>query len=142
MEKSLQYWWLNVIPKEDDPDGWALSEGSVGEIESYSLYHESGNKRQIPWCFLAAKKGDIVIGYATHSHKRIEALLKVAAEQDGEDIYFEKTEVLKVPVTRAELREYPELANMRYFKNPRGSLFPLTESEYVCIMNLIRAKNP
>ena len=136
-QKSLQYWWLNA-----NPTWWRLSKLPVGKTESYSLYNDRGNKRQAFQSFLDAAVGDIVIGYETTPVRRIVALLKVAAEQNGEEIYFQKTESLKVPIDIAELRERPELSDMRHFKNPRGSLFPLTEPEYDCIMKLIRAKNP
>ena len=138
-DKSLQYWWLSAHPTED---GWIFTERPVGEIESYSLYNDNGNKRKIARNFLEAAVGDTVIGYATAPRCHIEALLKVAAEQDGSDIYFEKTEILKVPVTLEELRKRPELRDMKFFRSRGGSLFDLKKSEYDCIMKLIRAKNP
>ena len=156
--KSRHYWWLNVIPKEDEAygNGWTLSERPVGERECYSLYRDSPHcdsenkrrKRRIFRNFLEAAVGDIVIAYATDSHKRIEAILKVVAEQDGENLYFEKTELLKVPITLAELRNRPEVSHMRYFKSrrgfriPQGSLYKLSLLEYAAVMDLIREKNP
>ncbi|MBQ7681813.1 MAG: hypothetical protein IJT31_06355 [Oscillibacter sp.] len=144
---KTQYWWLNARPQ-----WWDLLSFPVGHEESYSLYNDEGNERHVHRYFLEAKVGDIVIGYVTSAKKRqipsnqIVAILRVSAEQDGEEIYFEKTEALKVPVTLEELRECVKLNNMPHFTSrntiPQGAFHKLTESEYDCIMKLIRAKNP
>lgn len=137
MEKSLQYWWLNA-----NPNIWDLSGLPVGETKSYSLYNDKGNQRHVFRNFQDATVGDIVIGYATSPKKRIVALLEVSAEQDGKNIYFQKKAALKVPVKLKELQARPELADMKHFTCRGVSFVDLTESEYACIMSLIRAKNP
>jgi 5-methylcytosine-specific restriction protein B len=132
-----EYWWLNANPKI-----WSFSDITVGEEQSYTLYNDNGNKRRIFQNFLDAKAGDLIIGYESNPIKKIVALGKVVAEQDGEKIYFEKIEGLSVPIDYQALKECPELENMEYFKNPQGSLFKLTNWEFEFIMDLIRDENP
>jgi len=131
------YWWLNANPKI-----WSFSEIGIGEIQSYTLYNDNGNKRRIFQNFLDAKTGDLVIGYESNPVKQIVALLKVAEENDGEKLSFEKIEDLVAPIDYAELRNYPELEDMEFFKNQKGSFFKLTKNEFDFIMDLIREQNP
>ena len=135
--ESSGYWWLNANPKI-----WSFSDIAVGEVQSYTLYNENGNKRRIFQNFLDAKAGDMIIGYESNPVKQIVALGKITKEQDGEKLCFEKVEGLTSPIDYAALKDCPELENMEYFKNPQGSLFRLTKDEYDFIMELIRAENP
>lgn len=135
--ESSNYWWLNANPKM-----WSLANFPVGEVQSYTLYNDNGNKRKIYQNFLDAKKGDWVIGYESTPVKQVVAILRVAAEQDGENIAFEKVEGLSNPIDYQTLRDIPELDNMEYFRNPQGSLFKLTKSEFEYIMDLIIEENP
>lgn len=132
-----QYWWLNA-----NPTWWRISDLPVGEEQDYTLYNENGNKRRIFQNFIDAKAGDFVIGYESNPVKQIVALARVSQENDGERIFFEKTEGLGTPIDYAELKEIPELEKMEYFVNPQGSLFRLTKGEYDLIMDIIRERNP
>lgn len=114
----------------------------VGEVESYSLYNDNGNKRRIFQNFLDAKAGDMIIGYESTPVMKIVAIGRVTAEQDGEELYFEKVEGLASPIDYQTLRECPELERMEFFQNPQGSLFKLTRGEYDFIMDIIRDENP
>ena len=136
-EANHRYWWLNANPKI-----WSFSDIAVGEIQSYTLYNENGNKRRIFQNFLDAKAGDMIIGYESNPIKQIVAIGRISAEQDGEKLFFEKVEGLTSPVDYATLREYPELEHMEYFQNPQGSLFKLTKGEYDFILDIIREENP
>ena len=138
-EESIDrnYWWLNASPKI-----WSFSDIAVGEEQFYSLYNDNGNKRHIFQNFLDAKAGDIVIGYEANPVKQVVALAKISRANDGENLFFEKTEGLSTPIDYAELKEMPELANMQFFINPNGSLFKLTGEEYELIMDVIRDSNP
>ncbi|PNS35999.1 AAA family ATPase [Mesotoga sp. B105.6.4] len=131
------YWWLNANPRI-----WSFSNLAVGEVQSYTLYNENGNKRRIFQNFLDAKAGDMIIGYEANPVKKIVALGKVSAEQDGERIYFEKVEGLTSPIDYQTLRVCPELEHMEVFVNPNGSLFKLTKGEFDFILDLIREENP
>lgn len=130
-------WWLTAKPKI-----WSFSDTPVGEVMSYSLYNENGNKRRIFQNFLDAKAGDMIIGYEATPVLKIVAIARVTAEQDGEKLYFEKVEGLASPIGYQTLRECPELERMEFFQNTQGSLFKLTRGEYDFIMDIIRDENP
>ena len=134
---GFRCWWLTAKPKI-----WSFSDTPVGEVMSYSLYNENGNKRRIFQNFLDAKAGDMIIGYEATPVLKIVAIARVTAEQDGEKLYFEKVEGLASPIDYQTLRECPELERMEFFQNPQGSLFKLTRGEYDFIMDIIRDENP
>ena len=136
-EEDHGFWWLNANPKI-----WSFSDIAVGEVQSYTLFNDSGNKRRIFQNFLDAKAGDMIIGYESYPVKQIVAMGKISAEQDGEKIYFEKVEGLTSPIDYATLKGCPELERMEYFQNPQGSLFKLTRGEFEFIIDLIREENP
>lgn len=136
-EEDRGYWWLNANPKI-----WSYSDIAVGEVQSYTLYNENGNKRRIFQNFLDAKAGDMIIGYESYPVKQIVAIGRVSAEQDGEKLFFEKVEGLTSPIDYTTLKECPELKRMEYFQNPQGSLFKLTRGEYDFILDMIREENP
>lgn len=136
-EEDHGFWWLNANPKI-----WSFSDIAVGEVQSYTLFNDNGNKRRIFQNFLDAKAGDMIIGYESYPVKQIVAIGKISAEQDGEKIYFEKIEGLTSPIDYATLKGCPELERMEYFQNPQGSLFKLTRGEFEFIIDLIREENP
>ena len=136
-EEDHGYWWLNANPKI-----WSFADIAVGEVQSYTLYNENGNKRRIFQNFLDAKAGDMIIGYESNPVKQIVAIGRVSAEQDGEKLFFEKVEGLTSPIDYATLRGCPELERMEYFQNPQGSLFKLTRGEFDFILDMIREENP
>ncbi|MDU3215577.1 MAG: restriction endonuclease, partial [Negativicoccus succinicivorans] len=136
-EAEPRYWWLNANPKI-----WSFSGIAIGEAQAYTLYNENGNKRRVFQHFLDAKPGDVVIGYESNPVKQVVALAKISVAQDGEKLYFEKTEDLVSPIDYRTLKECPELAKMEYFVSPQGSLFQLTKGEFDFIMDIIRDENP
>lgn len=135
-EGNVNYWWLNANPKI-----WSFANIDVGEEQTYTMYNDNGNKRRIFQNFLDAKAGDLVIGYESNPVKQIVALCRIIKENDGENLYFEKTEGLTSPIDYATLKDAPELEKMEYFTNPQGSLFKLTKGEYDFIMDIIREEN-
>lgn len=132
-----QYWWLVA-----NPNIWSLSSLKVGEIESYTLYNEKGNKRHIFKNFLEAKAGDAVIGYESMPTKNVLCLLEITKENDGKELYFRKTIDLQTPISRDVLERIPELSQMEYFVNSNGSFFKLTKDEYDIIIDIISENNP
>ena len=136
-DDNRRYWWLNANPKI-----WTFASIGVGEKQSYTLYNANGNKRRIFQNFLDARVGDIIVGYESNPVKQIVALGRITAEQDGEKLWFEKTEVLANPVSYAALKDIPKLQDMEYFKNQQGSLFRLSQEEYDIILDTIREENP
>lgn len=136
-EEEHGYWWLNANPKI-----WSFADIAVGEVQSYTLYNDNGNKRRIFQNFLDAKAGDMIIGYESNPVKQIVAIGRISAEQDGEKIFFEKVEGLTSPIDYQTLKNSSELERMEYFSNPQGSLFKLTKGEYDFIIDIIRDENP
>ena len=136
-EQERGYWWLNANPKI-----WSFSDIAVGDVQSYTLYNENGNKRRVFQNFLDAKAGDMIIGYESNPVKQVVAIGRISAEQDGEKLFFEKVEGLANPVDYETLKSCPELKRMEYFQNPQGSLFKLTAGEYDFILDIIREDNP
>lgn len=132
-----RYWWLTVNPKI-----WSFADIKIGEEHSYTLYNENGRKRKVFQNFLDAKVGDIVIACETNPVKKIVAIAKITQANDGNRIYFEKTEGLSIPIEYAALKAFPELEKMEFFVHPTGSLFKLTKGEYDFIMDMIREENP
>lgn len=115
-EEEHGYWWLNANPKI-----WSFSDIAVGQVQSYTLFNENGNKRRIFQNFLDAKAGDMIIGYESNPVKQIVAIGRISAEQDGEKLFFEKVEGLSSPIDYATLKGCPELERMEYFQNPQGN---------------------
>lgn len=134
---GVRYWWLNANPRI-----WSFSGIGLNDVQSYTLKNEAGRKRRIYQNFLDAKAGDRFIGYETTPVRKIVALGKVSQENDGERLYFEKTEMLTTPIDYNMLKAAPELAGMEFFGNASGSLFKLTEDEYNSIMDIVREENP
>ena len=131
------YWWLVAKPKI-----WSLADMKNGEVQDYTLYNDNGNQRRVFQNFLNAKAGDIVIGYEATPTKQIVALLEIAQENDGQSIWFKKTETLGTPINYSELKTDEVLKNMEFFVNPNGSLFKMTEEEYNIVMEYVREANP
>ena len=88
-EGDTQYWWLNANPKI-----WSFSDLAVGEVQEYSLYNENGNKRRVFQNFIDAKAGDLIIGYESNPVKQVVALARITQENDGQNLYFEKVDLL------------------------------------------------
>jgi 5-methylcytosine-specific restriction protein B len=137
VNEPRRYWWLTANPKI-----WSFSEIKIGEEQSYTLYNDNGNKRRVFQNFLDAKIGDIVIGYEANPVKKLVALGEITQANDGNNLYFAKTEGLSVPIEYAVLKECPELEKMEFFVQPNGSLFKLTKGEFDFIMDIIREENP
>ena len=131
------YWWLVANPKI-----WSITGMKIGEEQSYSLYSESGHKRNIFQNFLDAKAGDIVLGYESSPTKQVVCLLTISKENDGEELYFKMTEKLPTPIDFSTIRNTPGLEKMEYMRNQQGSFFKVTADEFDIIMELVRGENP
>ena len=136
MNSNRRYWWLNASPKV-----WRMSEWKVGEEQDYTLFNPNGNKRRIFQNFVDASVGDVVICYETNPVKKITTIAKVSRANDGEKIWFQKTETLTDPVDFSVIKCIPELQQMEFLVNPNGSFFKLTEEEYNAIISIIRQNN-
>ena len=136
-EEERGYWWLNANPKI-----WSFANIAVGEAEYFTLINDNGNKRRVFQNFLDAKAGDMVICYESNPTKQVVAFGRIAAEQDGEKIFIEKTEGFTSPIDYSLLKSCSELEKMEFFLNPNGTLFNLTKGEFDFIVDLIREENP
>ena len=133
------YWWLVASPHQK----FRFANLDVGGLEGWSLVNENGRKRNIYQNFLDANEGDLVVGYESHPVKQVVALGRIGAKQDGEHLWFEKTEGLVTPIDYSTISGTPELAGMQSLAtNMRGSLFKLTKAEYETILDLVRESNP
>ena len=133
------YWWLVASPHQK----FRFANLDVGELEGWSLVNDNGRKRNIYQNFLDADEGDLVVGYESHPVKQVVALGRIGAKQDGEHLWFEKTEGLVTPIDYSIISGTPELADMQALAtNMRGSLFKLTKAEYETILDLVRESNP
>ena len=133
---SRAYWWLTANPKI-----WSFSDLNIGEEQSYTLYNANGGQRKIFRNFLAAKAGDMVIGYESSPVKKVVAIAEVTQASNGKCVYFAKREGLSVPIEYSVLKSFPELSQMEFFRQSQGSLFKLTKGEYDFIMDIIREEN-
>lgn len=131
-----RYFWLNCAP-----DVWKVSEYPVGTEETYSTYNEKGNKRQVYACFLAAKPGDLLIGYETTPIQKVTSVLEITQGVHKEDGNGEciRLKIVKQLNDQArslqELRKIPLLEDCDPVKGERrGSLFQVTKAEYDAIL--------
>ena len=137
-EEDRGYWWLNANPKI-----WSFADIAVGEVQSYTLYNENGNKRRIFQNFLDAKAGDMIIGYESNPVKQIVAIGRVSAEQDGEKLFFEKVEGLTSPIDYATLKGCPvatEASIDAYTKSDFLDEVYMTEKRYENLVAVLRNK--
>lgn len=132
-----RFWWLVASPKY-----WSFSDLKVGESVVYTVKNDNGNKRRVPINFEQAREGDIVIGYEANPIKKIVALAKVSKASDGETIEFKKVEELSSPLSWFSFKDIEELKDMEFIRNPNGSFFKLTTTEYEVILTLLRQENP
>lgn len=135
-EEQCNYWWLCASPAV-----WSMTDWPIGEEQVYTLYTENGTKRRIFHNFTDAKAGDKVICYETTPTKQIIALAIVSKENDGQSIWFEKVESLANPIPFSVVKENPDLANLEFIQNGRGSFFKVTKEEYGILMDTIRETN-
>ena len=135
-EEESNYWWIVANPKI-----WSFTSLPIGEEQFYTLYNAAGNKHRIFQNFLDAKVGDMVIGYESAPVKKIVAIGRISAEQDGANIGIEKIEGLSSPIDYSSLRDCEELKDMEFLHNMQGSIFKLTKDEYEFIIDLIREEN-
>ena len=135
---TKHYWWLVAAP-----DVWKFSDINVGEVMEYTLLNENGNKRRVYQNFLDAKAGDIVIGYASTPTLQVVALGEIAKDTDEQHLYFRKNEQLLNPIDYSIIKGYEDLQGMECMAGGgRGTLFKVTEDEYLLLMELIRKENP
>lgn len=135
-DDDINYWWLNANPKI-----WSIDSFSVGETQTYTSTNENGNKRRVYKYFTEVAEGDLVIGYESNPVKKIKAIFEItkALHTIGsvEQIEFRILKKYPVTVSYAELTDIRELDGCEVLKNNQGSLFKLTEEEFLAIRDLL-----
>lgn len=131
-----QYWWLTANPRI-----WSFASISVGNEQSYTWYNENGRKRRIFQNFVDVRPGDKIIGYESTPTKQITTLCTVI-QNENKILTFRKDESLSSPIDLSVIQDTPEFSHMEFLKNPLGSLFRLSETEYSDLLDLIRESNP
>lgn len=135
-DKDRNYWWLNA-----NPDIWRFSEKEVGQEQWYTSRNDNGNKRRIYQHFRDVEPGDFIIGYESTPVKRVKAVLEVTEalhtdDDDKEKFTFRLKEFTPNQPGWDALQSIPELENCSVLNNNQGSLFKLTEDEFLTIRDL------
>ncbi len=134
--KDRNYWWLNA-----NPNIWRFSEKEVGQEQSYTSRNDNGNKRRIYQHFQEVEPGDLIIGYESTPVKRVKAVLEVTEalhtdDDDKEKFSFKLKEFTPNQPGWEALQSIPELETCSVLNNNQGSLFKLTEDEFLTIRDL------
>jgi MoxR-like ATPase len=134
---SKNYWWLNANPQYWDP-----REASVGSLQTYTTHNESGNKRKIYKYFEKLRPGDQMIGYLTSPHQQVVSIFEITKgvhtnKKEGEVFEFKKIADVS-PTGRQELRDLEELKDCEGLRGSTGSLFKLTEAEFMAIQAIAK----
>lgn len=131
------YWWLNASPKI-----WSFSDIEPGAEQTYTVLTENGTPRRIHSNFLAAKAGDVVIGYEATPVKKVVAICEISRDTDDKNLYFRKLRDLTSPVPYSTIKEDELLAQSQFTKNPNGSLFALSKDEFDRVIELAGDDTP
>ena len=132
-----RFWRLTV-----NPGVWDFSRLAVGEEIRCSLRMASGRLREDAACFQAARAGDPVLICETGAAgRRITALARIGAEQDGSCLSVEKKEGLPVPLEPEALAGWSEVNSLPLFDRS-GTLGSLSREQYDILLDLIREENP
>ncbi|RRC96043.1 restriction endonuclease [Schaalia canis] len=137
LPQPVNYLWMNCNPKI-----WSLQSMALGAQQSYTLYNDNGNRRQIFANFEKVQPGDVVIGYESTPVKKIVALLRISKASDGQRIVFEKVEGLTTPIPLADVKDYMVAHQVEGAPNMQGSLFNLGKDHYDYLLDMIRKLNP
>ena len=133
-EEGHKYWWLNR-----NPSVWDLANTPVGHREKYYSHSADGKKRRIFKYFDSVAEGDQIVGYLTSPIRQVTSLLKVIKILgQGEGFECEVMEHFTMPPRLEDLRADERLAGCEPLKSIQGSLFSLTEEEFMTIMDLVK----
>jgi hypothetical protein len=130
---SDQFWWINA-----NKDHWNILDLKIGSKHSYSTHNEEGNERRVFEHFFEAKLGDLVIGYESSPTKKVVAIFeitKTAKNRKKDTLGFTIIYYFKKQVKRDDLLKLPLFANTIIARNPTGSLFKLSQQEFLEIIS-------
>jgi hypothetical protein len=127
------FWWINA-----DPKIWKVEECKVGSTQQYSTHNKEGRKRQVFDNFFKVKPGDLALMYESSPSTCIKALCeitKTASKQIRDTISFKILYFIQNQTKWSVLKKLSGFENSRVVKNPQGSLFDLSYSEFVAVVN-------
>ena len=138
---TSNYWWLNA-----NPEIWRFDELATEKKVIYTAVNEAGNKRRIYKHFLAARPGDMVVGYTASPDREVTCICRVTKalhdSKEGLGIEVEKVKDYTVPIAFNRLLKEPGLKNAEPILQHQGSLFRLEKAEYEIIHNILEEANP
>ena len=139
--QAANYWWLNA-----NPAIWKFDSLPVGQRVIYTAVNENGNKRQKYKYFLAARPGDLIVGYMASPDREVTCICKVTKplhdSKEGPGIEVEKVKDFPAAVPFDKLQQHPDLKQAEPVQQHQGSLFRLEKSEFETIRELLEEANP
>lgn len=134
--RAMNYWLIKNPPKR-------LVWGSFVTSGFYRLY--GIRNRQARNYLSAMKPGDMVVYYQSQVEQSVRGIAKVISEAYPDPssidpqwvaVDLEPLTTFERPLSLEQLRCLPILAELRLFRQPRLSVMPLTEPEYLAIRKL------
>ncbi|WP_319408745.1 winged helix-turn-helix domain-containing protein [uncultured Desulfosarcina sp.] len=127
-----RYWWVNC-----NPSRWDVANAPIGHRERFVSINESGTKCRIFKYFEEIDVGDEILAYVSSPIRRVTTLLNVTKALD-EDEYFECEIVQQFDVQPQweELKKDEQLSECEPLLNNQGTLFSLTDDEFIEIREL------
>jgi predicted RNA-binding protein with PUA-like domain len=132
----MAYWLLKTEPESFSWDN-QVAQGADGEPWSGVRNHQAKN------FIKAMKPGDQAFFYHTSTHREIVGVVDIATEpypDPTDPAWFAVTTrasaSLARPVTLAQIKAHPDLADMALIKQSRLSVQPVTAREWGLIMDL------
>jgi predicted RNA-binding protein with PUA-like domain len=132
----MAYWLLKTEPEAFSWDD-QIARGSEGEPWSGVRNHQAKN------FIKAMKPGDQAFFYHTSSHREIVGVVDIITEpypDPTDTAWFAVTTIasapLQQPVTLAQIKSHPDLAEMALIKQSRLSVQPVTAEEWTVILDL------
>jgi predicted RNA-binding protein with PUA-like domain len=130
----MNYWLLKT-----EPDCYSWMEMEKQKETFWDGIHNYQARNHLR----AMKKGDLAFFYHTGGERRIMGIVEVTREAypDQEDpqwtwVDVRHVEALPRPISLEELKVYPELSQMKLFKQGRLSVVPLSAQEWQMILAL------
>lgn len=127
-----RFWWVNCNPSQ-----WDVAKAPIGHRETFESRNEDGIKRRIFKYFEEIKPDDEILAYVSSPVRRITTLLK-ATKPLGEDESFECEVVQRFDIQPQwdELKRDDQLWECEPLLNNQGTLFSLTDNEFMAIKEL------
>lgn len=131
-QTAKQYWWMNCNPAK-----WNVVNLPIGHKDKMESYNEDGTKKRKSENFDAIKPGDEILAYVSYPDKKITSLLKVIGQiEEDRSFEFEIIEHFSEQPQWEALKRIDQLSNCEPLINNQGTLFSLTDDEFIVIKEL------